>query len=146
MKRISSRFAVAVHILSFLAASPEPCTSEWVAQSVDTNPVVVRKCIGLLKRAGLVHVRAGAGGAYLQKEPGEITLLEVLRAVEAVEANDLFRLHEHPNPSCPVGANIHAVLGVILHQAQSAMESVLANVTIKQLVEELGEKISSTRS
>ena len=55
--KISSRFSVAVHILSILSIEKEKlCTSEWIAGSVNTNPVIIRRVTGMLKKAGLVNV------------------------------------------------------------------------------------------
>lgn len=140
--KISSRFTVAVHILSLVAIeSNELCTSEWIAESVNTNPVVIRRIIGKLRNAGLIQVRQGLGGATLQKPLKEITLLDVYRAVEVVEKGELFQFHEKPNPNCPVGANIEAVLELILLRAQEAMESVLHEITMEELVSVLTQKI-----
>lgn len=140
--KISSRFTVAVHILSLVAIeSNELCTSEWIAESVNTNPVVIRRIIGKLRNAGLIQVRQGLGGATLQKSLKEITLLDVYRAVEVVEEGELFQFHEKPNPNCPVGANIEAVLELILLRAQEAMESVLHEITMEELVSVLTQKI-----
>jgi DNA-binding IscR family transcriptional regulator len=140
VKKISSRFSIAVHILSLISLSTSPCTSDFIAESVNTNPVIIRRIIGNLKKAGLVQVKAGTGGTYLRKELNEISLLDVYRAVEVVEKGNLFHFHEHPNPACPVGANIESVLRTNMLEAQSAMENQLAQVTLKQLVAELGEK------
>jgi DNA-binding IscR family transcriptional regulator len=139
MKKISSRFSIAVHILSLVSLSPSPCTSDFIAGSVNTNPVIIRRIIGSLKKAGLVQVKAGTGGTYLCKELGDISLLDVYRAVEVVEKGDLFNFHEHPNPDCPVGANIEHVLRTAMLEAQAALEHKLAQVTLKQLVIELSE-------
>jgi DNA-binding IscR family transcriptional regulator len=142
--KISSRFAVAVHILSLLAVSPTSHnTSEWIAGSVNTNPVIIRRVLGKLKKAGLVNVRAGTGGAYLIKELRDITLFDIYQAVEVVREEKLFHLHEQPNPKCPVGANIQGVLQLVLLRAQFAMEDVLVKVTMEQLVAGLIEKIGS---
>lgn len=142
--RISSRFTVAVHILSLLAVNPTSHnTSEWIAGSVNTNPVIIRRVLGKLKKAGLVNVRSGTGGAYFIKELENITLFDIYQAVEVVEEDNLFHLHEHPNPKCPVGANIQSVLQLVLISAQSAMEEVLMKVTMAQLVAGLIEKIGS---
>ncbi|WP_374719063.1 Rrf2 family transcriptional regulator [Parageobacillus toebii] len=144
--KISSRFTVAVHILSLLALEKNAhCTSEWIAGSVNTNPVVVRRVIGQLKKAGLVQVRPGTGGAFLTKDTQEITLLDIYRAVEVVEEGELFQIHEHPNPQCPVGANIQAVLEVILHRAQAAMENVLREIRLHDIVTTLAQKIAANR-
>ena len=143
MKKFSSRYSIAVHILSLVALSPSSCTSEFIAESVQTNPVIIRRIIGKLKKAGLVHVRAGAGGTYLQKELGEITLLDVYRAVEVADNGDIFSFHDETNPKCPIGANIESVFRTKMLRAQSAMEHELAQVTLEQLVSELQEKTGS---
>ncbi|MGX1902416.1 Rrf2 family transcriptional regulator [Thermolongibacillus altinsuensis] len=140
--KISSRFAVAVHILALLALEKNVlCTSEWIARSVNTNPVVVRRVIGMLKKAGLVEVRPGTGGAFLAKDIEDITLLDVYQAVEAVGEGGLFQFHDHPNPHCPVGANIQSVLEVFLLRAQTAMEQVLGEIRLKELVTNLAQKV-----
>jgi len=138
----SSRFTVAVHILSVIALSGNVlCTSDYLARSVNTNPVVIRRLIGKLKAAGIVNVHAGAGGAYLQKELANITLFDIYQAVETLEAGELFQFHETPNLDCPIGANIQLVLETILLQAQSAMEGILAGVTLDNLTTKLIDKI-----
>lgn len=140
MKRISSRFSIAVHILTLVAVTPsEMCTGDFIAGSVNTNPVIIRKIMGLLKKAGFIEVRPGVGGASLVKELEEISLLDVYRAVEVADDADLFSFHNHPNPACPVGANIESVLRGELLAAQAAMEQRLAQVTLKQLVAQFQE-------
>lgn len=140
--KISSRFSVAVHILSILSMEKNKlCTSEWIAGSVNTNPVIIRRVTGMLKKAGLVNVKSGSGGAYLLKPIEDITLLEIYKAVDVVEEGQLFQMHENPNPKCPIGANIQFVLEIILLKAQGAMEDVLKNVTMKDIVDGLLEKI-----
>ncbi|BBH20605.1 Rrf2 family transcriptional regulator [Paenibacillus baekrokdamisoli] len=133
LKQISTRFSIAVHTLSLIACSPNECTGDFIAGSVNTNPVVIRRIIGMLKKAGLVEVRPGVGGASLLKAPEEITLFDVYRAVNVIEENQLFRFHEDPNERCPVGRNIETVLQSELSEAQSAMEQRLAQTTLSQL-------------
>jgi len=140
--KISSRFTVAVHILSLVTIENSTlCTSEWIAESVNTNPVVIRRVMGKLKNAGLIQVRRGTGGASLLKPLKDISLLDVYQAVEVVEEGELFQFHENPNPNCPVGANIQAVLELILNRAQEAMERILDEVTMEELVTVLTKKI-----
>jgi len=142
--KISSRFSIAVHVLSLLAITPSAHhTSEWIAGSVGTNPVIIRRVLGQLKKAGLVTVRAGSGGARLVKGLGEIALLDVYRAVDVVAEGKLFHIHEEPNPQCEVGANIQAVLELLLTRAQEAMEGVLAGITMEELVSVLSKRIQS---
>jgi Rrf2 family protein len=140
--QISSRFSVAVHVLTLLAVTPagELLTSDRMAGSVNTNPVVIRRILGQLKKAGLVDVRAAAGGTYLRRPAAAITLLDVYRAVEVVEG-DLFSIHDKPNPKCPVGRNIQAALDDTLRQAQAALEQQLAGVSVAQVATSMGEVV-----
>ncbi|MFD0695415.1 Rrf2 family transcriptional regulator [Paenibacillus sp. GCM10027628] len=133
MKQISTRFSMAVHILSLIALNPNELTGDFIAGSVNTNPVVIRRIMGMLKKAGLLEVRPGVGGASLRKPPEEITLLDVYRAVNVIEDNQLFRVHEDSNVRCQVGRNIEAVLQTELNEAQSVMEHRLAQTTLSQL-------------
>ncbi|MDF2725203.1 MAG: Rrf2 family transcriptional regulator [Paenibacillus sp.] len=142
--QISSRFSIGVHILALLAITPtEHHTSEWIAGSVGTNPVIIRRVLGQLKKAGVANVKAGSGGATLARSLDDISLLDVYRAVDVVEAEALFHMHEQPNPACPVGANIEQVLRLLMIKAQAAMEGVLAEVTMRELVEVLANEIKA---
>ena len=141
--QISSRFSVAVHILTLLATNPpgELLTSDRMAGSVNTNPVVIRRILGQLKKAGLVEIRAAAGGTYLRRDPATITLLDVYRAVDVVE-EQLFSLHEKPNPHCQVGRNIQAALDGTFSRAQAALEQELAATTVGQVVVSVQQPLS----
>ena len=140
--QISSRFSVAVHVLTLLADNPagELLTSDRLASSVNTNPVVIRRILGQLKKAGLVEVRAAAGGTYLRRDPASITLLDVYRAVDVVEEH-LFSVHEHPNPHCVVGRHIQVALDGTLARAQAALEQELAATTLAQVVANVREPV-----
>ncbi len=128
------RFAVAVHIATILALHREsPATSDWIAGSVNTNPVVVRRILSALAKAGLVTSQRGiSGGSALAKEPRNISLLDLYRAVDEQEAQALH--HQPPNPHCPVGAHILPVLTDILAQAEAAKERELARVTVGEVL------------
>ena len=132
---ISSRFAVGIHILSLIETNKgEKSTSEFIASSVNTNPVVIRKIMGMLKKAGLIEVRPGVAGAKLTKRPEEITMLDIYKAVKVVEENALFGMHEKPNPDCVVGRNIQHTIEPLFAQAQVAMEKVLAEETLNDII------------
>lgn len=135
---ISSRFAVAVHILTLLETGRgEPLTSGYIAGSVNTNPAVVRRILSLLARAGLTRARMGAGGGTVLALPAdEITLRDVYRAVEC--ESRLFALHhEKPNPKCPVGRNIEVVLERATGAAQAALEEQLGARTVAEVMAEV---------
>ncbi|RDW16237.1 Rrf2 family transcriptional regulator [Oceanobacillus chungangensis] len=140
--KISSRFTIAVHILLLISIERNTrCTSEYIADSVNTNPVIIRKVMGKLKNAGMIIIHRGPGGAELLKPLVQITLLDIYRAVEVVEEGELFQIHNDPNPNCAVGANIQGVLELILLKAQDAMETILDEVTMEELVTVFSKKI-----
>src|SRR6202171_2498342 len=130
----SSRFAVAVHVLSLMAWSEdEPLKSEQVADSVSTNPVVIRRMLCELAQNKLVISQTGSmGGSRLARRAEEITLLEVYRAVECRGVFSLPR--QHPSSHCPVGINIETVLGQVLEEVDSAVDKVLAKITITEIL------------
>lgn len=139
MSTSSSRFAVAIHVLTLLTQDPDaPATSEYIASSVNTNPVVIRRVLGGLRRAGLVRSQGGAGGGWrLAREAKTITLRDVYRAVEE-EDELVFPLHHRPpNPSCPVGRHIQRALAVHFAAATRAMEDELARRTVADVLREV---------
>ncbi|HIZ03986.1 MAG TPA: Rrf2 family transcriptional regulator [Candidatus Borkfalkia avistercoris] len=140
--KITSRFTVAVHTLLVIHyfEGKEKTTSEFIAASVNVNPVVIRRTLLSLKAAGIVEVKAGSGGASIAKDLKGITLFDVYRAVDSVDG-DIFHFHENPNPACAVGKNIHAVLDTHLADAQRALENELKKVTLYDLTQELQEKL-----
>ncbi|NRD77059.1 Rrf2 family transcriptional regulator [Bacillus sp. BRMEA1] len=138
---ISSRFAVGIHILSLIEFNKEgTSSSEYLASSVNTNPAVIRKIMGMLKKSGLIEVHPGIAGAKLAKTLTDITLLDVYKAVNVVQENELFSVHDNPNPRCPVGKNIQNTIEPLFAAAQLAMEKVLGNVTLEDVVKDITTK------
>lgn len=133
--QISSRFTIAIHMLSCMDVFGEDCkvTSDFMAGSIQVNPVIIRNILRQLKAAGIVTVKRGSGGAAVARPLDEVTLLDVYRAVECVEDGELFHFHENPNPACPVGRNIHRVLDGKLDEVQKAMEDKLASFTLEDV-------------
>lgn len=143
--QISSRFSIAVHMLTLIYVREDYLTSEQIADSVNTNPVIIRQVSRLLKKEGLMEVRRGSGGAYLLKDASNISLFDVYKAVEVVEENELFNTHQSPNVNCWVGANINGVLDLFLIKAQHAMESVLREVSIQDIKELILQKKNASK-
>ena len=94
--QISSRFTIAVHALICIETfkNDYKVTSDFLASSVNVNPVVIRRLLQQLKKAGIVNVIRGSGGAEVKKPLNEITLLDIYNAVECVEG-ELFHFHEN---------------------------------------------------
>ncbi|WP_323090265.1 Rrf2 family transcriptional regulator [Allobaculum sp. JKK-2023] len=143
--QISSRFTIAVHICACLHAfeGKYRLTSDFLASSVNVNPVIIRNILAQLKVARIVSVARGSGGACLICNPETTTLLDVYRAIDPIENNQLFHFHENPNPDCPVGRSIHEVLDAHLISAQKAMEEDLAKNTLADLFAQTDQAIEN---
>ncbi|ACO48064.1 Rrf2 family transcriptional regulator [Deinococcus deserti] len=138
---MNSHYAMAVHVLALINMYPDSArTSEDIAASIGTNPVVVRNVIGHLRRAGLLDTRQGVAGAHLTRAPRDITLLDVYRAVNAPAS--VFKLHEQPNPRCPVGSRIQGSLTQVFGEAQGALEAHLASLTLEDVTGDLARRVS----
>ena len=128
---LSSKLSVGIHVMTIFALKPgDQLTSEFIACSVNTNPVVIRRLLGALRAAGLVESRTGVGGGWsLLVPPERITLLDILRAVEP--QNEIFALHRaEPNPECPCGLHIQGVLGEVYEKVQEGMTRQLSAISI----------------
>jgi Rrf2 family protein len=135
----NSRLTIAVHALTWMALArrrgQEVLTSEQIAASVNTNAVVIRRCLGDLHRAGLVDVRRGAGAGWsLAREPDEITLRQVY---EATGGDGPFALHHtEPNLECPVGRGIRPALTNVYNGLEDALRRELDRTTIAGVLAE----------
>ena len=145
--QISSRFTLAIHIFACVDTFKDDykVTSDFIAGSTNVNPVIIRKILGQLKAAGLIEVARGTGGTTIAKPLSEITFLDIYRAVECVEENQLFHFHENPNTACPVGRNIHNVLDGKLIQIQDALENELGKITLEDVMKDTQYYIAKER-
>ena len=145
--QISSRFTIAIHMLTCMEIFKDEykVTSDFLADSINVNPVVIRRILSQLRDAGLVQVKRGTGGAAAAKPLKEITFLDVYRAVACIEDNTLFHFHENPNMECPVGKNIHNILDDKLVRVQEAMERELNAITLEEVMDDLKRILNKNR-
>ena len=130
----NSRMASAVHIMSFVAyAGDEGTTSEAIAKSLQTNPVVVRKILKLLEREGLVALRQGRqGGVGLRGPASRITLGQIYKAVES--ESGVFAMRSQVHDGCVVACAMKRRLGPIFDAASDAVEQALGKTSLAELV------------
>ena len=137
--QISSRFTVALHIFACVDTFKEThkLTSDFLSQSINVNPVIIRNILTQLKNAGLISVARGTGGVDTTRALSEISFYDVYLAIEPLENGELFHFHESPNPNCPVGRNIHTLLDQKLYAIQASMENEMKKYTLADLKNEL---------
>jgi len=131
----NSQFSIAVHILAMLAKFREAnIKSEYIAGSVNTNAVVIRRLLVQLNRANLVISQTGStGGTRLARNAEEIHLAEIYKAVSCGE---IFALHgKSPNQDCPIGKNIEAVLCNLQKEIDKTVGEKLSQYTLADVIE-----------
>lgn len=135
--RINIKCSSAVHILLMIAMMPNTSkiTSELLASSVGSNPVEIRRLLSDLKKAGIIQVARGTGGAVLIKEPKEISLLDIYNAVDPKSLDDLIGVHSHPAKECVFGKNIANLLAEPYAGISEAVRQKMASITLEQLCE-----------
>ena len=126
---------MAVHVLAVLAYKEgDRVTSAFLAGSVNTNPVIIRRLLLSLQKAKLVETCKGAGsGSRLSRSAGRINLAEIYRSVE--EAEPFATPVRKPNAACPVGRCIREPLARVFASAQGALERDLEKTTLADVMD-----------
>jgi len=134
LQTMNSRFSIAIHILTLLASMPdERVTSELIAGSVGTNPVVIRRQLALLRKAKLVVSKGARGGGWMLARKPEAIKLSQVRDALGEEAT--FRMHKNdPSPNCTVGQYVRQALGGVYEDAERAVSRSLQTRTIQDLL------------
>jgi Rrf2 family protein len=130
----NSRFAVAIHAATVLACNCDSyITSDLIAQSVNTNPVVVRRIVSALTKAGIVETNCGkSGGSRLAKKPSQITLLDIY---QAVEKQGLFALSKRKeNRECKVSCCMKDILSRVFNAAEQSVEASFGKMTLADMI------------
>lgn len=128
----NSRFAISLHILTLLdKAGEEVMSSEYIAGSININPVLVRKELINLRNYGFVNSKEGKnGGSFLAKSARNITLAEVYMAVRQ---NNLLGVSKNsPNPHCPVGKQINNRLNALYDSTEQVLIRELSDKTLAE--------------
>jgi Rrf2 family protein len=136
----NSRLTIAAHTLVWIGLYQSQghavATSEQIATSANTNPVVIRRLLGQLGKAGLVQSRRGLGAGWsLARELDSITLLDVY---EAVESGPLFAMHRAaPDPGCVVGSGIQPAMQGIYDSIENTLRDELARTTLADVLRDI---------
>lgn len=126
----SGKFAISVHILTLLATSEAEWTpSEYLAGSININPVLVRKELVNLRENGLISSKEGkSGGSKLSKPANKILMSDVFNAVKQKEL--LGKGINLPNPDCAVGRKINDHLDSLYEESEKALIKSLSKTTL----------------
>jgi len=134
---VNHRMSVAIHVMTLIALTEqkELLTSEWIAGSVNTNPVVIRRIASSLKKAGLLRSGRGTKGMSLTKAVNDITLYEIYHAV--TPEHELFAIHKDTNIDCRVGSKIESSLSEVYAGLGKKLEDELSQVTLGMITDRI---------
>lgn len=146
--QISTKFTIAVHLLAAVDyfGKDQKITSDFLASSIGSNPVIIRNIMSDLKNAGLIETKRGPGGISMTRKSEEITFLDIYKAVESNTDGDLFRFHENPNPACPVGGNIRSALYDKLGEVQKDFEASMRKHKLSEVLFDLRWEIKKKQA
>mgnify|MGYP001852814468 FL=1 len=136
--QISMKCSVAVHCLIFIheAKGVARVTSTLLAESTGCNPVVIRNILSALKKAGLITVHRGTGGAELCADPAQITLYQIYSALEPEGVTSLIGIHPCQGRPCPVAQNIRQVLQNPYHKIEDAVRAAMESITLQSMLDD----------
>lgn len=135
----SSRLTVAIHALAMMALEKRPLSSSYIASSVNTNPVVIRRILGQLQLAGFIETKMGAnGGAYLVQDPSEISLLDVAQVTDQGERFNM--PNNKPSIYCPCGRQMQPIMQNVFSQINQAIDQILTQQTIADVASEIAKQ------
>jgi Rrf2 family protein len=130
------RFSTAIEALALMATEPEKFhTSHALAGAMATNPVVIRRLLSVLSRAGMVTSAKGpSGGTHLAKSAKQITLRDIYRALNEGEV-----LHQTAYDSADT-RELKKTMRTVFRKAQKCLEEELDSTTLNQLLKKAGKK------
>lgn len=146
--QISMKCSVAVHCLIFIheAKGVAKVTSTLLAESTGCNPVVIRNILSALKKAGLITVPRGTGGAELCADPAEITLYQIYTALEPEGVTSLIGIHPCQGRPCPVARNIRRVLQTPYHKIEDAVRTTMESITLQSMLDDFHDLVQKSDS
>ncbi|WP_159084801.1 RrF2 family transcriptional regulator [Dongshaea marina] len=132
----NTNFSVAVHSMAVLGFLDRQVTSEVLATSINTNPVIVRRVVSKLVKAGLVHSIPGKhGGFELTRAPDAISLKDIYLALEEVQ---LFAIHANEEfQPCPVSCSIKGILGQVSDELAGQVKSTLDKIKLADVIKQI---------
>ncbi|WP_375688251.1 RrF2 family transcriptional regulator [Pseudooceanicola sp. LIPI14-2-Ac024] len=143
MKR-DSRLSSVLHALLHMAEHDGPMTSEVLAQCMSTNPVVVRRTMGLLRNQGLVSSTPGhAGGWRIAVDLNTVTLRQLH---EALGEPAIFAIgNRNETPDCLVEQSVNAALDGAFAEAEALLLDRFAHVTLADLAADFSRRAGMRR-
>ena len=138
---MDTKFSVAIHVIIIILESPNPISSDQMAESVGTNASYIRKILSLLKKAGIIQSHRGTGAYVLNTTPDKLILLSIYKSVMDNGEIHLLDIHQNPYDQCIVGKHIKPVLGSMFNKIEEAFVRQLSIMTLRDCINEIKKQI-----
>lgn len=136
--QISMKCSIAVHCLIFIyeAKDRAKVTSSLLSKSTGCNPVIIRNILSSLKKAGIITVARGTGGAELNMDPSDITLYQIYTSLEPNGLSSIIGIHSCTGLKCPVAQNIKGVLYSPYHKIEDSIKETMEGITLSSMLDD----------
>jgi DNA-binding IscR family transcriptional regulator len=143
--KLDNRLSSVLHALLHMAEHSRPMTSEALAKCLGTNPVVVRRTMGLLREAGLVAADRGhAGGWRISADLAAVNLRQLHQALGGPTVFAIGNRHEHP--ACLVEQSVNAALDDAFAEAEALLLERFSAVTLATLAADFARRHEAFRA
>lgn len=134
--KYSHKLSDAVHVLSYVEIYKDgDLSSNAIADSIESNPSLVRRLMSSLVQGGLLETRPGSVSPKLTGPTNQITLLDIYNAIE-IDHNFL-HVDEKTNPACVVGGNIQDALNDVYAKVQQDAEASMQQVKLSSIIDDI---------
>ncbi len=135
--RLNTKYSIALHCLIFIEEyqSKTKVTSELLAKSTGCNSSAIRAILNTLQKADIISVKRGVGGAYLNRDPRDLNIWEIYKAIEPNGLKNLIGLHPNPSEKCPVGNKIRTVLEEPYVEVGEALRVAMEDISLQHIID-----------
>jgi DNA-binding IscR family transcriptional regulator len=142
--KYDSRLSSVLHALLHMAERDGPVTSEALAQCLGTNPVVVRRTMGYLRKAGIVTSGRGhAGGWRIHADLRAVTLRQLH---DALGEPAIFAIgNRNEAPECLIEQSVNAALEGTFAEAEALLLERFSEITLADLAADFTRRHAAAR-
>lgn len=145
--QINMKCSIAVHCLIFIhkAKGVAKVTSNLLSESTGCNPVIIRNIVSSLKKAGLITVARGTGGAELCADPSQITLYEIYSTFKPDGVSTIIGIHNCQGRKCPLAQNIHQILQSPYNKIEDSIKQTMKTITLQSMIDEFDKLVDTQK-
>jgi DNA-binding IscR family transcriptional regulator len=128
---MNGRFSIAMNIMTLLCSEDRKLSSEYMAGSINVNPVLIRKELSNLIKHHLIISQQGKNGGYALGKPAtDLSLASIYNAVKPDTI--LGKAKNQPNPNCAVGKQINTHLNILDQEIEQNILNKLGDTSLAE--------------